>query len=168
MCGWCSGSIEQHNNNDNNNHSGKANKNAARVNGNASDGSPLARPHQCPLCYKNFTRSNHLADHVRRHTGERPYLCSFCSKRFATKSHLREHERTHVGGKLECHLCPSSFTRRRQALQHLRGHGIDTALLENNINIWPVPANRPETPALFDRRSPPAQAHEPPSTTTSC
>ncbi|XP_022658991.1 zinc finger protein 467-like [Varroa jacobsoni] len=129
-------------------------------------GQQLHRPHECPLCHKGFTRSNHLADHVRRHTGERPYPCSYCQKKFATKSHRREHERTHVGGKLECHLCPSRFTRRRQALQHLRGHGIDTALLETNINIWPMRMNGTIPTDQLSPESPPTPEPEQPSTTS--
>lgn len=45
-------------------------------------------------CNKSFTRSEHLARHRRKHTGERPFSCSHCSKNFSRLDNLRQHKQT--------------------------------------------------------------------------
>ncbi|WVR03711.1 hypothetical protein IAU60_000706 [Kwoniella sp. DSM 27419] len=44
-------------------------------------------------CDKVFTRSEHLARHVRKHTGERPFPCH-CGKAFSRLDNLRQHSAT--------------------------------------------------------------------------
>ncbi|KIM98157.1 hypothetical protein OIDMADRAFT_76070, partial [Oidiodendron maius Zn] len=46
-----------------------------------------------PPCTLSFTRSEHLARHIRRHTGERPFQCH-CSRRFSRLDNLRQHAQT--------------------------------------------------------------------------
>ncbi|KAG9232850.1 hypothetical protein BJ875DRAFT_336877, partial [Amylocarpus encephaloides] len=46
-----------------------------------------------PPCFLNFTRSEHLARHIRKHTGERPFQCH-CSRRFSRLDNLRQHAQT--------------------------------------------------------------------------
>lgn len=41
-----------------------------------------------PPCHLSFTRSEHLARHIRKHTGERPFQCH-CSRRFSRLDNLR-------------------------------------------------------------------------------
>lgn len=45
-------------------------------------------------CSMSFTRSEHLARHMRKHTGERPFACCFCSKHFSRLDNLRQHKLT--------------------------------------------------------------------------
>lgn len=55
------------------------------------------RVFQCtgyPDCSMSFTRSEHLARHLRKHTGERPFTCPHCSKSFSRLDNLRQHKQT--------------------------------------------------------------------------
>ncbi|OUM54109.1 hypothetical protein BVG19_g3459 [[Candida] boidinii] len=55
------------------------------------------RTFQCsgfPGCTMSFTRSEHLARHIRKHTGERPFKCQHCSRRFSRLDNLRQHRQT--------------------------------------------------------------------------
>ncbi|KAG5367880.1 C2H2 finger domain transcription factor dvrA [Yarrowia sp. C11] len=44
-------------------------------------------------CKMTFTRSEHLARHIRKHTGERPFRCH-CGKTFSRLDNLRQHIQT--------------------------------------------------------------------------
>ncbi|CAO1631823.1 unnamed protein product [Parajaminaea phylloscopi] len=44
-------------------------------------------------CNMTFTRSEHLARHIRKHTGERPFRCH-CGKSFSRLDNLRQHAQT--------------------------------------------------------------------------
>ncbi|CUM64578.1 uncharacterized protein PRCAT00002185001 [Priceomyces carsonii] len=55
------------------------------------------RVFQCtgyPDCNMSFTRSEHLARHKRKHTGERPFTCPHCTKNFSRLDNLRQHQQT--------------------------------------------------------------------------
>ncbi|KAG0231112.1 hypothetical protein BGX31_005642 [Mortierella sp. GBA43] len=62
------------------------------------------KSHHCPWpnCHKTFTRSAHLARHVRSHGGERPYGCPVegCGKHFSRSDVLKEHIRIHDANKV--------------------------------------------------------------------
>ncbi|KAF7288943.1 hypothetical protein MIND_01410700 [Mycena indigotica] len=44
-------------------------------------------------CRMIFSRSEHLARHIRKHTGERPFTCH-CGKQFSRLDNLRQHAQT--------------------------------------------------------------------------
>jgi hypothetical protein len=44
-------------------------------------------------CNLSFTRSEHLARHIRKHTGERPFMCH-CGRWFSRLDNLRQHSST--------------------------------------------------------------------------
>ncbi|KAI3483049.1 hypothetical protein L1887_54070 [Cichorium endivia] len=65
-------------------------------NGQKSEGSGNVTMFQCRGfgdCRMVFTRSEHLARHVRKHTGERPFRCH-CGKAFSRLDNLRQHAQT--------------------------------------------------------------------------
>ncbi|GJJ71107.1 zinc-finger protein CreA/MIG [Entomortierella parvispora] len=66
----------------------------------AQESAEWARKHICPVpnCFKSFTRSGHLARHIRSHTSEKLFVCPIetCGLGFTRSDALREHARTHV------------------------------------------------------------------------
>ncbi|KAF9416781.1 hypothetical protein BGZ76_004596 [Entomortierella beljakovae] len=66
----------------------------------AIESAEWARKHICPVpnCYKSFTRSGHLARHIRSHTSEKLFVCPVetCGLGFTRSDALREHARTHI------------------------------------------------------------------------
>ncbi|KAJ7731781.1 hypothetical protein B0H16DRAFT_200341 [Mycena metata] len=47
--------------------------------------------HKCPVCQATFTRPQHVARHMRSHTGDRPYKCQHCGDQFARSDLLSRH-----------------------------------------------------------------------------
>ncbi|KAF8910932.1 hypothetical protein CPB84DRAFT_1762917 [Gymnopilus junonius] len=68
--------------------------------------------HKCPVCQATFTRPQHVARHMRSHTGDRPYKCQYCGDQFARSDLLSRHVN-------KCHAnekpLPSTGTRRKGA-----------------------------------------------------
>ncbi|KAI9317144.1 hypothetical protein BX666DRAFT_1858053, partial [Dichotomocladium elegans] len=48
-------------------------------------------------CRMVFTRSEHLARHIRKHTGEKPFKCIVpgCTRMFTRFDNMMQHTRTH-------------------------------------------------------------------------
>ncbi|KAL5634939.1 hypothetical protein ACGC1H_002837 [Rhizoctonia solani] len=53
----------------------------------------MAGDHACPVCQATFTRPQHVARHMRSHTGDRPYKCSVCNDSFGRSDLLKRHEK---------------------------------------------------------------------------
>ncbi|KAF8071436.1 hypothetical protein FPV67DRAFT_1778694 [Lyophyllum atratum] len=66
--------------------------------------------HKCPVCQATFTRPQHVARHMRSHTGDRPYKCQYCGDQFARSDLLSRHVN-------KCHTnekpLPASGSRRK-------------------------------------------------------
>ncbi|KAF9433320.1 hypothetical protein BGZ76_009610 [Entomortierella beljakovae] len=66
----------------------------------ALESAEWAKKHICPVpnCFKSFTRSGHLARHIRSHTSEKLFVCPVesCGLGFTRSDALREHAKVHV------------------------------------------------------------------------
>lgn len=74
-------------------------------------------------CGKSYTKSFHLKDHMKKHTGEKAYVCSEpgCQWKFYRSADLQRHKRKHGGQRLHpCPKCDKNFSRLNYLKQHQR------------------------------------------------
>ncbi|KAI9373699.1 hypothetical protein BJX61DRAFT_368075 [Aspergillus egyptiacus] len=124
-----------------------------------------------PPCNLSFTRSEHLARHIRKHTGERPFQCH-CSRRFSRLDNLRQHAQTvHVNEEIPGDSLAATGTRFQRQIRtdrvrqqgraragtagsqgtHSRGHSrnLSTSSIASTASTFS------QAPELRQRRPPP-------------
>lgn len=147
-----------------------------------------------PPCNLSFTRSEHLARHIRKHTGERPFQCH-CSRRFSRLDNLRQHAQTvHVNEEIPGDSLAATGTRFQRQVRtdrvrppgraragtggsqggHSRGHSrnLSTSSIASTTSTFSQPQElRRRPPPLMMANDPTARARlgldpmgEPPST----
>ncbi|CEL07901.1 Putative C2H2 transcription factor [Aspergillus calidoustus] len=122
-----------------------------------------------PPCNLSFTRSEHLARHIRKHTGERPFQCH-CSRRFSRLDNLRQHAQTvHVNEEIPGDSLAATGTRFQRQIRtdrvrpqgraragtggsqgtHSRGHSrnLSTSSITSTASTFSQPAELRRRPA---------------------
>ncbi|KAJ5692975.1 hypothetical protein N7462_002398 [Penicillium macrosclerotiorum] len=153
-----------------------------------------AEPGNFPPCNLSFTRSEHLARHIRKHTGERPFQCH-CSRRFSRLDNLRQHAQTvHVNEEIPGDSLAATGTRFQRQVRtdrvrppgraragtvgsqgaHSRGHSrnLSTSSIASTTSTFSQPPElRRRPPPLIMANDPTTRARlgldpmgEPPST----
>jgi hypothetical protein len=56
---------------------------------------PADRAHACQECGKQFTKRDHLTQHMITHSSATPYKCKLCNKAYKHVQSLRHHEKSH-------------------------------------------------------------------------
>lgn len=142
-----------------------------------------------PPCNLSFTRSEHLARHIRKHTGERPFQCH-CSRRFSRLDNLRQHAQTvHVNEEIPGDSLAATGTRFQRQVRtdrvrppgraragtagsaggHSRGHSrnLSTSSIASTTSTYSQPPElRRRPPPLMMANDPTGRSRlgEPPST----
>ena len=76
------------------------------------------RKYSCHLCYRAFTRSSYLNQHVLAHS-DKHSVCTICNKRFSTRNNLKRHMVLHsVNNPFRCDLCGTRFTDKYNLKRH--------------------------------------------------
>ncbi|KAF7282865.1 uncharacterized protein LOC143203804 [Rhynchophorus ferrugineus] len=77
----------------------------------------------CKECGKSYSTNYKLAQHMKKHTGERPYKCKSCEKAFRSKIGLAQHEAKHTGQyDFSCPTCGKGFQCKSYLMVHQRVH----------------------------------------------
>lgn len=114
------------------------------------------RPYKCDQCFKEYTKSKHLARHRRTHLEKkrcnecreicsnyaehmlkmhgidlpRPFECDICKKSYRTKSNIQSHMRIHrPSSRVACTVCPKTFCFGTDLRKHMRTHSQNRSII---------------------------------------
>ncbi|XP_046877180.1 zinc finger protein 513a isoform X1 [Hypomesus transpacificus] len=89
----------------------------------SSPGERSDKVYTCPVCPFLTHYPNHLARHMKTHSGEKPYKCPQCDYASAHFDNLKRHHRVHTGEKpYKCHLCDYACGNLANLKRHQRVH----------------------------------------------
>ncbi|CAL1586359.1 unnamed protein product [Knipowitschia caucasica] len=88
-----------------------------------SPGERSDKVYTCSACPFLTHYPNHLARHMKTHSGEKPYKCPQCDYASAHFDNLKRHHRVHTGEKpFKCHLCNYACGNLANLKRHQRVH----------------------------------------------
>ena len=89
----------------------------------SSPGERSDKVYTCAACPFLTHYPNHLARHMKTHSGEKPYKCPQCDYASAHFDNLKRHHRVHTGEKhYKCHLCDYACGNLANLKRHQRVH----------------------------------------------
>ncbi|KPP67975.1 zinc finger protein 513-like, partial [Scleropages formosus] len=81
------------------------------------------KPYKCPECDYASAHFDNLKRHHRVHTGEKPYKCHLCDYACGNLANLKRHERIHSGAKpFKCAVCSYSCNQSMNLKRHMLRH----------------------------------------------
>ncbi|XP_053743228.1 zinc finger protein 513a [Synchiropus splendidus] len=81
------------------------------------------KPYKCPQCEYASAHFDNLKRHHRVHTGEKPYKCHLCDYACGNLANLKRHQRVHSGAKpFQCALCNYSCNQSMNLKRHMLRH----------------------------------------------
>lgn len=81
------------------------------------------KPYKCPQCDYASAHFDNLKRHHRVHTGERPYKCHLCDYACGNLANLKRHQRVHSGAKpFQCAVCNYSCNQSMNLKRHMLRH----------------------------------------------
>ncbi|XP_015208043.1 zinc finger protein 513 isoform X2 [Lepisosteus oculatus] len=81
------------------------------------------KPYKCPQCDYASAHFDNLKRHQRVHTGEKPYKCHLCDYACGNLANLKRHERIHSGAKpFKCSVCNYSCNQSMNLKRHMLRH----------------------------------------------
>ncbi|XP_061843301.1 zinc finger protein 513a isoform X1 [Nerophis lumbriciformis] len=81
------------------------------------------KPYKCPQCDYASAHFDNLKRHHRVHTGEKPYKCHLCDYACGNLANLKRHQRVHSGAKpFRCTLCNYSCNQSMNLKRHMLRH----------------------------------------------
>ncbi|XP_076128477.1 zinc finger protein 513a isoform X1 [Alosa pseudoharengus] len=81
------------------------------------------KPYKCPQCDYASAHFDNLKRHHRVHTGEKPYKCHLCEYACGNLANLKRHQRVHSGAKpFQCALCSYSCNQSMNLKRHMLRH----------------------------------------------
>ncbi|GAW27178.1 putative zinc finger protein rsv1 [Rosellinia necatrix] len=88
------------------------------------------QPKRCSECGVCFSKTEHLARHIRSHTKEKPFSCRECGKSYSRQDSLLRHSRVHAhsrGNRSPASVTPSQFP--------LAGEGFQTDITPHSDHV---------------------------------
>ncbi|KAI1897202.1 hypothetical protein AGOR_G00080790 [Albula goreensis] len=81
------------------------------------------KPYKCPQCDYASAHFDNLKRHHRVHTGEKPYKCQLCDYACGNLANLKRHQRIHSGAKpFQCGVCSYSCNQSMNLKRHMLRH----------------------------------------------
>uniref|UniRef100_A0A8C7Y904 Zinc finger protein 513 n=1 Tax=Oryzias sinensis TaxID=183150 RepID=A0A8C7Y904_9TELE len=81
------------------------------------------KPYRCPQCDYASAHFDNLKRHHRVHTGEKPYKCHLCDYACGNLANLKRHQRVHSGAKpFQCTICSYNCNQSMNLKRHMLRH----------------------------------------------